>query len=150
MDSNKNPNAKEQAEAVLRALPDDATADSIAYAIWNAGRFQSNMEMEGILAESRNEPPPTESIWSLMKGCLIPVIGIASVFLLMPLLFGLGDKLFSKTARPVRTGIIEKLTLDSGPDHTGFECFVHEGWIVVKRGGEILIPASRVESLQFR
>ena len=94
----------------LNGLPDSADRDAILASVHQSLTIERDVRSAQMIEDARsvtiNKTP--QSWWSEWLGCLLPLILVPLLFLAMPLLFSLGERIISRPARVTTSGTIER------------------------------------------
>jgi hypothetical protein len=116
--------------------------------------MDEDLEANARGAVRRTLPLPGRKQWLVEQmGCLLAPFAVAAVFLLMPVLFHLGEGILGgrRPAAPLSEGSVVELVVDPPVACEGRPCRVFADWVEVEdAGAKFLIPRERVRQLRIR
>jgi hypothetical protein len=109
-------NDVDAAIAALQHLSAGADRDTILATVNQRLTVERDVRSAEMVMDARDATlaPRQRSWWYEWIGCLFPIILIPALFMAMPLLFSLGERIVSRPARTTATGIIERIEYNDG------------------------------------
>ena len=145
------------AKEALNNLPDSADRDTILAAVHRHLTIDRDVRSAQMVVDARaaQSASHSQSWWSEWMGCLLPVLLIPALFLAMPLLFSLGERIVSRPTRTTATGIIDHIEfVDGSTDESlvGRKCRVTADHVLVDKSADemLVIPSEAFRTLQLK
>ena len=143
------------AKEAIYQLPEEADRDTILAVVHRSLTIDRDVRSAEMVVDARSkQAAPQQSWWSEWMGCLLPVLLIPALFMAMPLLFSIGERIVSRPARTTAIGTIARLVYSDGTtddDLVGLNCRVTSYHLLIERsGGETLhIPNEAYRNLEL-
>ena len=144
----------ELARLALEQLPENADSHTILAAVDQRLKLERDVNIANEVVAARKETAAvTGSGWvSDAFGCLAPLLGTALFFIAMPILFSVGDWIFSPPARGTASGKIADLVLVNGTDTKALQgrpcrVIIDHLLIELENGQTTMIPNAAVVQL---
>ncbi|QDS93565.1 hypothetical protein FF011L_23360 [Roseimaritima multifibrata] len=144
------------ARDALDDLHDGADRDTILAVVHRSLTVDRDIRSAEMVVDARSSQAAThrQSWWSEWMGCLIPLLLVPALFMAMPLLFSLGERIVSRPARTTATGTIERMEYTdgtAGDDLVGLECRVTSYHLLIELsdGHTLVIPNDAYRTLEL-
>jgi hypothetical protein len=146
----------ERAREALESLPATADRDDILATIHRRLTIDRDVRSAENLIEARETIANSgkSSWWSEWMGCLIPALLIPALFIAMPLLFSIGERIMARPARTTATGTIKVLEYSDGKldeSVVGLKCRITPEHVLIesKNGETIVVPNDSYRRIQL-
>lgn len=145
--------AKDIARAVIDGAPETASINELLLAIHSQSDLIFALKSQEMMRKWNQ--PQSRSMWEKVSdafGCLIPVLIIPLIFILMPVLFSVGDFLVSRPVRTIQAGSIIDFINQAGEplvEFRGLQCRLYSNHAIIVRdnGSVTIIPNEQYQSI---